>query len=115
MSTHRGASYLSSGTASSVRIGNHHFAYHTVQIMACRDELPQRPSRRRQPVELTNAHAIDLVGAPEIREVSLQLVHDCRVDRLIDARTNLNVAGVESKLPRVGRRDYHVATDKFAP
>src|SRR5439155_20673154 len=44
-----------------------------------------------------------------------QLLDHIRVDRVVDPGTHLDVARIETRLPRVGGRDHSVGADQLAP
>src|SRR5439155_1366387 len=44
-----------------------------------------------------------------------QLLDHIRVDRVVDPGTHLDVARIETLLPRVGGRDHSVGADQLAP
>src|SRR3984893_10036614 len=83
--------------------------------MTSSDELTKRPSGRSEGIESIERQAALRVGASEIRKLPQKFLHDLWINRLVDARTNLNIAGVQANLPRVGRRNDNIATNKFAP
>ena len=70
---------------------------------------------RRKRIELGDREAAFGIGAAEVSELSGQFLDDMGFDGLVDAGTRLDVARVESNLPGIGRRDYDVTTDEFAP
>src|SRR5262245_51123547 len=72
--------------SSLIRIWQHHAANQGAQIVAGPEKLPQRPPRRRVAVEVGDGETEIVVGAPEIREAPVKIVHDRGIDRRVDAR-----------------------------
>src|ERR1700734_1922867 len=99
----------------SIRIGNHDVADESVEVAARRDELPERAPSRCELIELRDAETVLIVRTTEIREMREQLVDNLRMHRVVDARDHRDVAGVQSLLPCVRRRDNRIGADHLAP
>src|SRR6202044_3861162 len=56
-----------------------------------------------------------VIGAGKVWEFLQQVFDDFRLHRLIDSRSNRDIAGVKTYLPFIRRRDHHVAPDEFTP
>ena len=69
-----------------VGVRQHHVANQLIEVGARGEELPQRPARRREAVELGQRQAVLVVRAPEVGEAAIEIVDDARADRRVDAR-----------------------------
>src|SRR5712692_577255 len=98
-----------------IRIRQHEVTHQAIEVMASGDELTKRPSGRSEGIESVQRQAAVRVGASEIRKLPQEFFQDPWINRLVDARTNLNVAGVQANLPHVRWRNDDITTDEFAP
>src|SRR5712692_2474813 len=98
-----------------IRIRQHEVTHQPIKVMTSGDELTKRPSGRSEGIESVQRQATLRVGASEIRKLPQEFFQDPWINRLVDARTNLNVAGVQANLPRVRWRNDDITTDEFAP
>ena len=77
-----------------------------------------RSVRRVGPKESNSVdrQTVFVVGAAKIGKSFVQ-VHrsNFRVDRIVDARFDFNIAGIEANLPGMRRGNHNVAADEFAP
>ena len=85
------------------------------ELVARGEELTQRAARRSERIELVDSQAVQIVGAPEIGEASIQIVDNRGIDGPVDPRRDRDVARRKAFLPRARRRDHDVAADQFAP
>ena len=79
------------------------------------DELAESAARRAEGVKLRGREAVFRVGTLEVGKFSEKRVDDARVDWIVDARNDFDVALVVAALPGARRRDHEVATDELAP
>src|SRR5512146_1822014 len=97
-----------------LRLRQQKIANQLLQVVAGGDELTQRANRRSEMVEFGNRHPVDRVSAPEVIEAE-QLGDDSGFHRLVDTGRYLDIAGIETLLPFVRRRNDYVAADELAP
>jgi hypothetical protein len=73
--------------------------------MACFQKLPQSAYRGPEVIEFAYRKAILVIGAFEIRKLLEEFSNDLRLHRSVDPRDHTDVAGIETHLPLVRRRD----------
>src|SRR5215469_12986028 len=83
--------------------------------MTSGDKLAECPPGGRKGIELLNCQPVFRVGAAEVGKFPVEIIDHLGIDRVVDARPNIDIAGVKTNLPRVGWRDYNLPTDKLAP
>src|SRR5271165_2294851 len=98
-----------------IRVGKHEIAHDTVQFIAPGNELAESPASGAERIEFFDRQSIVDIGAPEIDELPGELLHNSWLDRLVDARTDLDIAGIVAKLPCVRRRNDDITANKLAP
>src|SRR4026207_1037163 len=78
-------------------------------------ELSDRPHSRYAAADFRRGEPVRLVRPPEIDELSEKLIDNGLRDRRVDPRLHPDVAGVETLLPGLWRRDPPISADQFAP
>ena len=89
--------------SSDIRVRKQNVAHHAVEIVAGGDELAKGPARRTKCIEFFDGKASFRAGTAKIRESPRKFLLDLLTDRLVDSRSNFDVARIESDLPRIGR------------
>src|SRR5277367_708417 len=84
-----------------VRVRNHEVTHQHIEFTTRGDKLTESASAGREGIELFDRDAPLGVSTPEIGKFLRQFLNDSPVYRIVDARTDLDVTGVEADLPRV--------------
>src|ERR1700733_12606441 len=79
------------------------------------EELAERAHRGPVSVKLVYRKSILVVGAPEVRKLSQQLIYDFGVHRLVNLWGDTYIAAIEADLPLIRRRNHHIAAYQLAP
>src|SRR6187200_2905765 len=87
-----------------IRIGDERAGDERQQLVVRGDERPQRPRGRAVPIESVDRDRLRLVGEPELGQL-LEGGDGSGWDRVVDARPDLDVGGVEAALPRRRERE----------
>lgn len=82
-----------------VGVWKENIADKAVEVAARGDELTKSAAGWSKRIEFINGNAALGICTPEIRNLLRKLSNNPGLDRIVDARTNLNVAGIETNLP----------------
>src|SRR5882724_5240880 len=97
------------------RLRNQEVSHQVIKVVTRGDELPESPPGGAKGIKLCDTQTVFRVCATEVGELFLQILYHACSNRLVDPWTHFDVAGVEANLPRVRRRNDHIAADEFAP
>src|SRR5579871_3382523 len=98
-----------------IRVRQHEIANQIIEIMASRNELAQGSDGRAVAVDLIERQTIFRIRAPKIRKLLLQFRNRAHADWIKNAISDFNAAVIKSCLPFIGRGNYDVSADQFAP